>query len=714
MNNIPTDDENQKNDDFLTALGESNMNDIVVPKQETRAHNKNIAETERENLQEQLTEQLSSESMSKRAVHKKTERASMEEYQAKPPVKRKKHEIEMNTVPAEDVPKTPVEPEIKKDSTENTDVDVSESDDKHVESVETADNSVETTESPEVEVQPIDIEQVETKPEETVQKEPPKKTNKSSKKSVKIVSPEEAMEIEKTKEGPKKADVKMSVDFDDGDEFDQKILENNKPTITTDDELYGSDEDDVDDIDIHKYNQIVEESYDYGKNKSEKSDEDDVKVEIVADQNEKKNKHKSKYDVKIDRKTVHQYFGGPSDENKSFKLRISKNSKIMKNLQIDDTSLIQSANINGKTAQDRQDIYLKTVLPTLKPALAVVPFITSGVVITMTAFTWPDIQELLKIEDKVLDLDPNGRDYIYEKNKLFIEKRRKQLDLFYNHIERVSGHEVKPLQEELYDIILKEPDFQQLFFAAYAASFLKEYRFDITCATCGTTNAKMVSSKDLCFLLNNNININQLNYFIEHGAITDESESAKVYKEFQAEKIVDMCKSTYRIKHKLPVSSFIYDLKIPTIGEAMRAMEEMVELFKDKDFSYTDLETGNTTYIDSSFGLPPELIELRKYMFINKLIVPRIVSENKESNSAQVSFVDFREKTAILNSVYSLSPEDYKALMNDENLNKLVKVSGIRHAINAGQCEEETCKSDLGSIPVEPEMLFFIIARQES
>ena len=108
------------------------------------------------------------------------------------------------------------------------------------------------------------------------------------------------------------------------------------------------------------------------------------------------------------------------------------------------------------------------------------------------------------------------------------------------------------------------------------------------------------------------------------------------------------------------------------------------------------------------------MIELRKYLYISKLIVPRIVSENKESNSAQVSFVDFKEKSAILNSVYSLSPEDYKTLMNDENLNKLIKVSGIRHAIAAGYCEEETCKADLGSIPVEPEMLFFIIARQES
>lgn len=672
MNNIPTDSENQKNDDFLSALGETDVNNLV-PKPELKTQ-KSVVEQERENLQEQLVDKIADEAISKPNTAKRPKnRISMEEGQAKfePKVEQTIKSESEELVSESTISDEKIETIVESSTEEDTSVNI---------------KSEAETEQPSVELK--------------------KEESKKKEKTVEVISPEAASKIESQKEKPK-ASVRISVDFDDGDEFDKKILENNTPTVTREDE-----DDRAEDIDIQKYNKIVEESYDYESSKNIKQDDDEnVKVEIISDKNEPKKTH---HDVKFDRKIVHEYYGGKDSEDKSFKLRSSKISKVLKNMVIDDTSAIQSADINGKTAQDRQDIYLKTVLPTLKPSLAVVPFITSGVVITMTAFTWPDIQELLKIEDKVGDLDPNTRDYFYEKNKLFLEKRRKQLDLFYNHIDRVSGYDVKPSQEELYDYILKEPDFQQLFFGAYAASFLKDYQFDITCATCGTTNAKMVNSKDLCFLLNNNINIKQLNYFIEHGAINDESESAKVYKEFQSEKIVDMCKATYRIKQKLPVSSFIYDLRIPTIGEAMQAMEEIVELFKDKDLSNTDLDTGNTTYIDSSFGLTPDLIELRKYLYISKLIVPRIVSENKESNSAQVSFVDFKEKSAILNSVYSLSPEDYKTLMNDENLNKLIKVSGIRHAIAAGFCEEETCKADLGSIPVEPEMLFFIIARQES
>ena len=312
----------------------------------------------------------------------------------------------------------------------------------------------------------------------------------------------------------------------------------------------------------------------------------------------------------------------------------------------------------------------------------------------------------------------NG-DFVYlTEDEVTEDEDYQDYGFFFKCIFRVSPLQIealyKPTQEELFGNIIKFPDFQQLFFAAYSASFLKEYQFEITCATCGTVNYKMVNSKDLCFLLNSNINIKQLNYYIEHGASIDNSESAKVYKEFQEEKIVDMSKATYRTTSKLPVSSFIYDLKIPSILDALNTMEEIVETFKDRDLSYTDLETGNTVYIDSSFGLTPELFELKKYLYISNLIVPRIIDEDKENNKAKVSFVNFKEKPAIINSVFQLSPEDYRTLMNDKNLNKLIKVSGIRHAIDAGTCEEVTCGSDLGSIPVEPEMLFFIIARQES
>ena len=100
--------------------------------------------------------------------------------------------------------------------------------------------------------------------------------------------------------------------------------------------------------------------------------------------------------------------------------------------------------------------------------------------------------------------------------------------------------------------------------------------------------------------------------------------------EFQKEKIVELSTTKYRIKKNLPISSFVYELSIPTVYEALDAMEEIIETFRDVDLSYTEMvKDGNgeiistsTVYIDSSFGLTPQLIEMRKYLYMSSLIVP--------------------------------------------------------------------------------------------
>ena len=56
----------------------------------------------------------------------------------------------------------------------------------------------------------------------------------------------------------------------------------------------------------------------------------------------------------------------------------------------------------------------------------------------------------------------------------------------------------------------------------------------------------------------------------------------------------------------------------------------------------------------------------------------------------------------------------YRTLINDPQLNNLIKCNGIQHAIKAGKCKAESCGEDMGIIPVNPETLFFIIARPES
>jgi hypothetical protein len=671
------DDENQKNDDFLSALSEGQMipQDIIQPKPKS-VNADDLNQEERAALQSKLAEQNYVEQQEQ------------------------KIQSSVNTEPVTD----------GFEDLQASEIGVAKSEpvvEEKIDQPEIAEEQITISEQPVS--TPVEKKVVTPVPEaETTEKEPEVKKHKRSSKKIEVtaVTPEEALNIEhnKNEKLKKTSSVKGSVDI--LDDFDKKVLENNEPTT-----LYSDHSEENSDLDYETITKKIDESYE--DKTTEHKKEKEYTVEIINEKNPEKKADEQEREFKVERKTVHKYYGGKDDDNISFKLRSAKVSKILNQLSIDDTTAIESTDIMAKTTQERQDIYLKTVLPTLQPSISVVPFIISGVVISMTAFTWPDIQELLKIEDKVSDLDPSTNEYFYEKNKLFLEKRHKQLELFYKHIDRVSGFEVKPSFEDLFGKILKAPDFQQLFFAAYSASFLKEYQFNITCATCGTENIKMINSKDLCFLLNTNININRLNHFIETGSTINAKESAQIYKEFQEEKIVEMSNSTYRVKQKLPVSSFLYDLKIPTILEALDAMGEIVELFKEKDLSYTDIETGNTVYIDSSFGLTPELIELKKYMYIKTLIVPRVIDENKETNKASVSFVNFNEKNAIINSIYNLSPEDYRTLINDENLNKLIKVSGIRHAINAGICEEVTCKSELGSIPVEPEMLFFIIARQE-
>lgn len=678
MENLNKPENETANDNFLTELTSSADNTSSQPKE------KSLEEIERDKLMSNLKEK--------------------EYYENKPAPKEEVVENE----PVVDEAK-PIE-----DSFENS-IIASEKQEKVIETKDSGEpesiNDNETQSAPSVEV--------ETKPEE-----PKVEEKRVESKGVEILSPKEATELEK-KNTVKPITVKENVEI--ADDLDKKLYQSNKDIIMKNAEADVADnsEEEFQNLDIKEINETIDNAYeDESAKKPSEEDKSSEKMEVsivkeseIQSSETETNETESTSEqggttAEPPKKKDYQYYGGDGNIN-AFKIRSAKTAKVLRNMNVEDTTNIEAANIDLKTKQERQDIYLKTVLPTLQPTMAVVPFIISGTVITMSAFSWPDVRDICAIEDKLADLDPNAQDYTYEKNLLFIQKREKELEMFYKHIIRVSGYEMKPSYEDLFGKIISFPDFQQLFFAAYVASFHKNYAFEIPCPKCGTLNKREVNSKDLCFLLNNNININQLNHYIEHGSSLDASESSKVYQEFQKEKIVDLAKSTYRTKRTLPNSSFIYDLKIPTVLDALNTMKEMIVTFKDRDLSYTDPESGETVYIDSSFGLTKELIELRSYLYIKSLIVARVIGEDKENNKAQVSFVEFTEKPAIINSIYNLSPEDYRTFLNDENLNKLIRVTGIRHAINGGICTEPTCESEIGNIPVEPEPLFFTIARQE-
>lgn len=532
----------------------------------------------------------------------------------------------------------------------------------------------------------------------------PKTTKKTTKpkaeKKIDVVSSEEAAAIES-----KATKKKIGKDVD-SDDLDQRVF----------DENYGDEINRVKDSESEDYIRPdnVEEIIDTINNNYEDDTTHSagvIDVKVVEDEVKPKEETKDSSDSNKEKKKTN-FYGGNGEET-SFKIRTAKIAKVLRNINIENTDEVDVKDISSKTPAERQKFYINTVLPTLQPSIAVVPLIISGVVITMSAWSWPDVKEVVELEERIFDLDPNAPDYIHEKNRVFIEKRRKQCELFYKHINSVSGYIVKPSIEELFGRIIKMPDIQQLFFAAYAASFNKPYEFDITCGNCGSTTPMSIYSKQLCFLLNKNIDIKRLNYFIENGSAIGSDETTKIYNEFQKEKIVEMSNTTYRIKKNLPISSFIYNLKIPTIYGYLDKLESINEVFRNKDFSYTNPKTLETVYIDSSFGLSESLIELRKYLYLESLCAAGMVSEDKANNSAKVAYSSYNDDSAIINSVYNLSYEDYNALIKDENLSKLIRIDGIRHAVDGGICSEPTCKADIGKIPIEPEQLFFTIAHQE-
>ena len=541
-----------------------------------------------------------------------------------------------------------------------------------------------------------------TEEKENKEEKPSKKwvtTKPKVEKEVSVVSAAEAAAIKETEE--EKSQLGKDIIIDD---MDQRVREENIEIRKANEARLG--EIDGEELTPEKVIDTFNNNY---EDSEEVNNSDDKEVEIVNDSSEDtKEKVEAAIEKAAEEPREHNYFGGDGVQT-SFKLRTAKVAKVLRNIKLEDTNSITATDISKKTQKEQQNIYMTTVLPTLQPSYSVVPFVVSGVVITMTAFQWVDIKDICKIDEKVDELDPSSDDYIYNKNLLFLEKREKQMDIFYKHIYSVSGFETKPSKHKLFSEIIKFPDFQQLFFAAYAATFQKPTTVGLTCATCGATHDLSVGSKDLCFLLNKHIEYDKLAKYINKGAISGSS-TAEVYEEFQKEKVVESANKTYRIQQKLPISSFIYELQVPYVEQAYAALAEIIEKFRDKPLEYIDEDTEQVVSIDSTFGLPDYMIELRKYIYLKSLMVPHIVDD--QSNATKVSYIRFTDLDGIIDSVYNLSPEDYNSLMNDPRLKSIMNISGIRHLIDGKQCPEESCGAELGLLPVEPETLFFMIARR--
>lgn len=548
--------------------------------------------------------------------------------------------------------------------------------------------------------------QPETKPEETQPVNPAPKTERK----VEVLDPETAEVIENQAKRP--AQVESIGTEVPSDDFEDKIRktrveiqeENNRLTDKFEEE-YNED----------KLVDTIASNYD---DEDTVNDEvsDDVKVEVVENNGPEKKKETNKPENKHEYSNEYRNaWHGGDGEVTSFKQKSARISKILRNVNIEDTTSVRSSDMSHLSEQERTDVYLKSVLPALQPNYIAIPLVISGVIVSMTAFGWPDVREICQVDEELDELDPMDDEYTYKKNMIFLKRRRKQCDLFYKHILAVSGYKNVPPKEELFGKIIKFPDFQQLFFGAYAATFQKEYSFTIGCGTCGFDNEIKVWPKQLCFLLNKNIDLDRLNHYLSKGASLnkDNEETLQVYKEFQEEELVKQAKKTFRIKKSLPNSAFIYELKIPSIFEAYDALEEIANTYRNKDFEIID-EDGNMSTIDAAFDLTPDLIELKKYLYMSAILIPVTINNEKNAPTVQIKYERLQDTSSVINSVYKLSLEDYRTLINDPQLNNLIKCNGIQHAIKAGKCKAESCGEDMGILPVNPETLFFIIARPES
>ena len=535
------------------------------------------------------------------------------------------------------------------------------------------------------------------------------KTTVTEKKPKKVVEVVTSKEIELREDEKNKPKIENNVDV--SDDLEKRMSQENSEIIDGDTiEAYKEQEEILNepvDSFIHKHYEDADTDV-----KNKKIEIVTLKNEENASKNDEKHEKSGENEVSREEKMRNNHIYGGDGIVTAFKTRRSKVSKILSSININDTSSIDPIDIDKRNDVDKSKMYVQTILPTLKPCYSVIPLIISGTVITMTAFSWPDIREICLIEEKTDDLDPEDSEYTYKKNMLFIEKRKKQLELFYSHIFSVSGYPEKPSYEEFYGKIVKWPDFPQLFFAAYSATFHKSYDFNVMCPRCGLEQIRSINPKNLCFMLNKNINVDRVNYYLQKGAaVSSSDESLSVFKEFQNEKLVEKSNSVYRTVKPFSDSAIVCSLKVPTILEAIDGMESMVEHFRDKPLEVI-IDDGTTISIDSSFGVNDikELRNLKKYLYINSILV---AEPSELEDKIEVGYVEVKTKDDIFNTIANLSIVDYKELLTDPNLNAISNISGIRHQFDSKMCENENCKQDMGLMAVEPETLFFTIAEQE-
>ena len=444
---------------------------------------------------------------------------------------------------------------------------------------------------------------------------------------------------------------------------------------------------------------------------------EDVNEEIVVEDKGKKIKVDEKVDEDIETKietkekelekvlkeanSITESYNYYSAEKGNFAPFVSSENKILKHFSKTklDAEKIQTTTKANDPANE--DLFIKQYItqesasssPIAAPRITRVPLLLSGCYVEIKNFTYTEMADYAR--------------KVTEPNITFKEKLLRELDAIYKHITWTSF--MKKGEILSYDDFvskIKFPDYEQLFFAMYDASFPGITTWNITCRRCKQTTSVERTSKQLCYILNNR----------NDSVLTD-----RFLHDILLQKLpVEQMKNTrvYQFANSLWDGKVIYpnNIKVayetPTILDVIETLD-IIESNYSQDFP----DTGDI--MDSE---KPNGKILLLFCAIKKLWVPLVTGKDKDGrNIIRFHELDatfkgvtdaeaeerIKAKDHIINVLMNLPEEQFAQLFSGRDVRLRVKAEGIAHFVNNVECSNPECKAHIGNIPIDMRDSFF-------
>lgn len=484
-----------------------------------------------------------------------------------------------------------------------------------------------------------------------------------------------------TKDAPAEKNIKVTIHEDS--EYDNRLTNE-----------FGMSDDGMGDVppeDFDMLHKAVDSEFksDDSSNYKDLSELKDIKVDIdygsgeTAD-NSGKSIEKMNELVKS---SINKRFKGVSDPNdRMFRMLLNKKTDVISRISEEiDTSNINPKKI-GTDDLSTASFLSKQVGPLMKPDVAIVPLLVSGLVVNISAFMYYDLIKIRQIIPEFRTRNASAR------NAALLKKRKLEIETIYDHIVCVQGYSQKPSYDEFLNMVLL-PDLAQLFFGTYLATYNHEQTYEVTCMQCGNSIEVNKSPKDLCYILSENIDYNDAKKIIR-GTMP-------------SEKIADIplvkySKKEYVEKKPLPKSGIIIHEKIPTLKDYIEGIEILNDVYSDRDLNDIDF---TSLYVRNMEEEQPIEKFLRACLYINQIVVPDI-DINDGGQHAKTTFYSTTDKGIIYETLSKLHADDFNAIVTSENIDKMMSIKGIQHYIKLDECPN--CHIQMEPFHFNSELIFFL------